>query len=220
MNENIVIKNAHLNNLKNINLKLPKNKIIVFCGVSGSGKSTLIFDTIFKEGQKRYIESLSSYARQYLDFYSENKVDQITGLSPAISIDQKTRTLNPRSTVGTLTETTDRLRVLFSKIGKPNQDSSFIFFKKYEEISSFPAFKHLQSLSIFYKPTSKKVVTQLNSEKTLCLKNKKISKQKESEFYLLDSFKVSNSFEKRIQSIKYLCRRDQRFSHLSTEHLH
>ena len=109
MTEQIVVKNAHLNNLKNIDISLPKMRLSFFV-VSVEVANPHWFLILFlKKGQKRYIESLSSYARQYLDFYSENKVDKITGLSPSISIDQKTRTLNPRSTVGTLTEITDKL---------------------------------------------------------------------------------------------------------------
>ena len=115
----IVVKGARENNLKNVDVKFPKNKLVVFSGVSGSGKSTLAFDTIFAEGQRRYIESLSSYARQFLGTYEKPDVDSIEGLSPAISIDQKTTSHNPRSTVGTVTEIYDYLRVLFARIGEP-----------------------------------------------------------------------------------------------------
>jgi len=117
-NDEIVIKGARENNLKNIDLRIPKNKLVVFTGVSGSGKSTLAFDTIFAEGQRRYMESLSSYARQFLGNYEKPDVDSIEGLTPAISIDQKTKSHNPRSTVGTVTEIYDFLRLLFGKIGK------------------------------------------------------------------------------------------------------
>ena len=103
MEEFIKITGARENNLKNINLTIPRNKLVVFTGVSGSGKSTLAFDTIFAEGQRRYMESLSSYARQFLGQSSKPDVDRIDGLSPAISIDQKTTNHNPRSTVGTVT---------------------------------------------------------------------------------------------------------------------
>lgn len=119
MLENIVIKGASQNNLKNIDLTIPKNKLVVFCGVSGCGKSTLAFDTIFAEGQRRYIESLSSYARQFLGQMDKPKVESIDGLSPAISIDQKSTNNNPRSTVGTITEIYDYLRLLFARVGKP-----------------------------------------------------------------------------------------------------
>ncbi len=113
----IVVKGAKENNLKNIDVEIPKNSLVVFSGVSGSGKSTLAFDTIFAEGQRRYVESLSSYARQFLGDFSKPEVDSIDGLSPAISIDQKTTSHNPRSTVGTVTEIYDYLRLLYSRIG-------------------------------------------------------------------------------------------------------
>ena len=119
MLENIVIRGAKENNLKNINLTIPKNKLVVFSGVSGCGKSTLAFDTIFAEGQRRYMESLSSYARQFLGQMNKPDVESIDGLSPAISIDQKSTNNNPRSTVGTITEIYDYLRLLFARIGKP-----------------------------------------------------------------------------------------------------
>ena len=119
MDDFIKIRGARENNLKNIDVDIPRNKFVVFTGVSGSGKSTLAFDTIFAEGQRRYIESLSSYARQFLGQSQKPDVDQITGLSPAISIDQKTTNHNPRSTVGTITEIYDYLRLLYSRIGVP-----------------------------------------------------------------------------------------------------
>ena len=117
--EKIIIKGARENNLKNVSLELPKNKFIVMTGVSGSGKSSLAFDTIYKEGERRYLESLSSYARQFLGAAEKPDVDSVEGLSPAISIDQKTTSKNPRSTVGTVTEIYDHLRLLFAKIGTP-----------------------------------------------------------------------------------------------------
>ena len=113
----IVIKGARENNLKNIDLKLPKDKLIVMTGLSGSGKSSLAFDTIYAEGQRRYVESLSAYARQFLNNVDKPDVDSIEGLSPAISIDQKTTNKNPRSTVGTITEIYDYLRLLYARIG-------------------------------------------------------------------------------------------------------
>jgi len=118
MEEKLIIKGAREHNLKDVNLELPKNKLIVFTGVSGSGKSSLAFDTIFAEGQRRYIESLSPYARQFLGQVDRPDVDEIIGLSPAIAIDQKALSHNPRSTVGTLTEIYDYLRVLFARLGK------------------------------------------------------------------------------------------------------
>ena len=118
--DKIIIKGARENNLKNIDLELPKNKFIVITGVSGSGKSSLAFDTIYAEGQRRYVESLSSYARQFLGVSEKPDVDSIEGLSPAISIDQKTTSKNPRSTVGTVTEIYDYLRLLYARIGVPH----------------------------------------------------------------------------------------------------
>ena len=115
----IIVKGARENNLKNVSVTIPKNSLVVFSGVSGSGKSTLAFDTIFAEGQRRYVESLSSYARMFLGDFSKPDVDSIDGLSPAISIDQKTTSHNPRSTVGTITEIYDYLRLLFARIGVP-----------------------------------------------------------------------------------------------------
>ena len=119
MNDKIVIRNAKEHNLKNVSLELPKNELIVFTGVSGSGKSSLAFDTIFAEGQRRYVESLSTYARQFLGQMDKPDVESIDGLSPAISIDQKSTTNNPRSTVGTITEIYDYLRLLYARAGTP-----------------------------------------------------------------------------------------------------
>lgn len=120
MNDQIVIRGAKEHNLKNIDLTIPRNKLIVFTGLSGSGKSSLAFDTIYAEGQRRYVESLSSYARQFLGQMEKPNVDYIEGLSPAISIDQKTTSKNPRSTVGTVTEIYDYLRLLYANIGVPH----------------------------------------------------------------------------------------------------
>ncbi|OCL86477.1 excinuclease ABC subunit UvrA [Arcobacter porcinus] len=117
MSDIIKIFNAKENNLKNINLEIPKNKLVVFTGLSGSGKSTLAFDTLYAEGQRRYIESLSSYARQFLDKVGKPDVERIEGLTPAIAIDQKTTSKNPRSTVGTITEVYDYFRLLFARVG-------------------------------------------------------------------------------------------------------
>ena len=120
MNDKIIIKGANQHNLKNVDLELPKNELIVFTGVSGSGKSSLAFDTIFAEGQRRYVESLSTYARQFLGQMDKPDVEYIEGLSPAISIDQKSTSNNPRSTVGTVTEIYDYLRLLYARIGRPH----------------------------------------------------------------------------------------------------
>lgn len=118
--ETLVVKGARTHNLKNITVEMPRNKMVVFTGLSGSGKSSLAFDTIFAEGQRRYVESLSSYARQFLRQMQKPDVDEISGLSPAISIDQKSRSNNPRSTVATITEIYDYLRVLFARVGHPH----------------------------------------------------------------------------------------------------
>ena len=120
MKNEIVIRGAREHNLKNIDLTIPRDKLVVFTGVSGSGKSSLAFDTLYAEGQRRYVESLSSYARQFLGQMEKPDVDQIDGLSPAISIDQKTTSHNPRSTVGTVTEIYDYLRLLYARIGVPH----------------------------------------------------------------------------------------------------
>src|SRR4051794_558141 len=118
--DTLSIRGAREHNLKNVDLDLPKNSFIVFTGISGSGKSSLAFDTIYAEGQRRYVESLSAYARQFLGLMEKPDVDQIDGLSPAISIDQKSTSRNPRSTVATVTEIYDYLRLLFARAGTPH----------------------------------------------------------------------------------------------------
>src|SRR5271167_2173048 len=118
--EHIRIRGARTHNLKNINLDLPRNQLVVITGLSGSGKSSLAFDTIYAEGQRRYVESLSAYARQFLELMEKPDVDLIEGLSPAIAIEQRTPSHNPRSTVGTVTEVYDYLRLLFARIGVPH----------------------------------------------------------------------------------------------------
>ena len=118
MNDKIIIKGAKEHNLKNINLEIPRDKMVVITGLSGSGKSSLAFDTLYAEGQRRYVESLSSYARQFLGIMEKPDVETIEGLSPAISIDQKTTSKNPRSTVGTVTEIYDYIRLLYAN--RPN----------------------------------------------------------------------------------------------------
>ena len=119
MSDSIVIKGAKEHNLKNINLEIPRDKLVVITGLSGSGKSSLAFDTLYAEGQRRYVESLSSYARQFLGLMEKPDVESIEGLSPAISIDQKTTSKNPRSTVGTVTEIYDYIRLMYARIGVP-----------------------------------------------------------------------------------------------------
>jgi excinuclease ABC subunit A len=120
MKKYLTVKGAKSNNLKNVDVSIPRDSLVVFTGLSGSGKSTLAFDTIYAEGQRRYVESLSSYARMFLGQMEKPDVDQIIGLSPAISIDQKTTSHNPRSTVGTVTEIYDYFRLLFARVGVPH----------------------------------------------------------------------------------------------------
>ena len=120
MQDKIKIKGARVNNLKNVDLEIPRERLVVFTGLSGSGKSSLAFDTLYAEGQRRYVESLSAYARMFLGQMNKPDVDYIEGLSPAISIDQKTTSKNPRSTVGTVTEIYDYLRLLYARIGVPH----------------------------------------------------------------------------------------------------
>ena len=119
MQDKIIVRGAREHNLKNIDVEIPRNQLVVITGLSGSGKSSLAFDTIFAEGQRRYVESLSSYARQFLGLMEKPDVDQIEGLSPAVSIDQKSVSHNPRSTVGTVTEIYDYLRLLYARVGIP-----------------------------------------------------------------------------------------------------
>jgi excinuclease ABC subunit A len=118
--EKIIIRGARQHNLKNIDVELPRNKLVVITGLSGSGKSSLAFDTLYAEGQRRYVESLSTYARQFLERMEKPDVDLIEGLSPSIAIEQKTAGRNPRSTVGTVTEIYDYLRLLFARVGLPH----------------------------------------------------------------------------------------------------
>ena len=118
--DHIHVKGAREHNLKNVDVKIPRDKMVVITGLSGSGKSSLAFDTIYAEGQRRYVESLSAYARQFLGQMEKPDVDFIEGLSPAVSIDQKGATRNPRSTVGTVTEIYDHLRLLFARVGVPH----------------------------------------------------------------------------------------------------
>ena len=165
----INIKGAKAHNLKNINLKIPRDQLVVITGLSGSGKSSLAFDTIYAEGQRRYVESLSSYARQFIGIMDKPEVDYIDGLSPAISIDQKSTSRNPRSTVGTVTEIYDYLRLLFARIGQQHCVQCSDIIKKHtpqdiaEYITTLPdrtkliimspiARKRNKTSNLFYKP--------------------------------------------------------------------
>ncbi|MBN1459750.1 MAG: excinuclease ABC subunit UvrA, partial [Armatimonadetes bacterium] len=118
--DQLVVRGARQHNLKNVTVKIPRDKLVVVTGLSGSGKSSLAFDTIYAEGQRRYVESLSAYARQFLGEMDKPDVDMIEGLSPAVSIDQKSTTRNPRSTVATVTEIYDHMRLLWARIGQPH----------------------------------------------------------------------------------------------------
>ena len=120
MNNRLIVRGAREHNLRNVDLDLPRDAMIVFTGLSGSGKSSLAFDTIFAEGQRRYVESLSAYARQFLGQLDKPDVDAIEGLAPAVAIDQKSGSQNPRSTVGTITEIYDHLRLLWARVGQPH----------------------------------------------------------------------------------------------------
>ena len=126
--DTIRIRGAREHNLHNVDLELPRDKLVVFTGLSGSGKSSLAFDTIYAEGQRRYVESLSAYARQFLGQMDKPDVDFIEGLSPAISIDQKSASRNPRSTVGTVTEVYDYLRLLFARVGVPHDPETCLLY--------------------------------------------------------------------------------------------
>ena len=152
-NDKIVIHGARAHNLKNIDVTIPRDKLVVITGLSGSGKSSLAFDTLYAEGQRRYVESLSAYARQFLGQMDKPDVDSIDGLSPAISIDQKTTSKNPRSTVGTVTEINDYLRLLWARVGTPicPNDGTVITSQSVEqmvdEVLALPERTRLQVLS-------------------------------------------------------------------------
>ncbi len=163
-NDEIVVKGARTHNLKNITVKMPRNKMVVFSGLSGSGKSSLAFDTIFAEGQRKYVESLSAYARQFLRQMQKPDVDEITGLSPAISIDQKSRSNNPRSTVATITEIYDYLRILFARIGRPH---CVVCGREIKKLSNDEIFETiLETVKDFSKKENQKVMgVEIDQEK-------------------------------------------------------
>ena len=150
--KNIVIQGAKLHNLKNISVVIPRNKLVVITGLSGSGKSSLAFDTLYAEGQRRYVESLSSYARQFLGRLNKPKVDSIKGISPAIAIEQKVNSTNPRSTVGTTTEIYDYLKLLYTRIGKTISPISGKEVKKDNVTDVINFLKGLRFLSPFLLP--------------------------------------------------------------------
>ncbi len=183
-NENkIIIKGARTHNLKNISLEMPRNKMVVITGVSGSGKSSLAFDTIFAEGQRRYVESLSAYARQFLNQMPKPDVDEIYGLSPAISIDQKSRSNNPRSTVATITEIYDYLRVLFARIGHPHCPVCGEEIKKLsnEEIMNFV----LEKIDNFSSIKNKKKVKDVEWDETPVSILSPVIRGRKGEYYQL-----------------------------------
>jgi len=179
----IIIKGARTHNLKNISLEMPRNKMVVITGVSGSGKSSLAFDTIFAEGQRRYVESLSAYARQFLNQMPKPDVDEISGLSPAISIDQKSRSNNPRSTVATITEIYDYLRVLYARIGHPHCPECGNEIKKLsnEEIISFA----LDKIKAYQKNSNKKKVMGVEWDETPISVLSPVVRGRKGEYYQL-----------------------------------
>ena len=185
--KNIVIKNARVNNLKNISLTIPRNQFVVISGVSGSGKSSLAFDTIFAEGQRKYIESLSSYARQFLKRMDKPNVDFIEGLSPAIAVDQKRNNKNPRSTVGTLSEVYDYLKLLYLNIGKTISPISGNVVKKEtpDDVLNFLSKYDKEKYYISIQKTSKKNTFKRDLE---ILLNKGFSRLIiEDQFYTIES---------------------------------
>ncbi len=192
--DKIVIKGARTHNLKNISVEMPRNKMVVITGMSGSGKSSLAFDTIFAEGQRRYVESLSAYARQFLNQMPKPDVDEITGLSPAISIDQKSRSNNPRSTVATITEIYDYLRVLYARIGRPHCPICGDEIKKLsnEEIMNFV----LGKIKNHKKPVGKKKVLGVEWNETPISIFSPVVRGRKGEYYQLLYDLLNKGFQK------------------------
>jgi len=184
-NDNLIIKGARTHNLKNISVSMPKNKLVVITGLSGSGKSSLAFDTIYAEGQRRYVESLSAYARQFLDRMSKPDVDLIEGLSPAISIEQKSTSHNPRSTVGTVTEVHDYLRLLFARAGDPH----------------CPEHKHKLEAQTISQIVDN--ILQLGEDKKIVILSPIISKQKGSHKDLIDELRAQGFIRVRLNNSIY-----------------
>lgn len=205
--DKIIIRGARTHNLKNISLELPRNKMVVFTGLSGSGKSSLAFDTIFAEGQRRYIESLSSYARQFLNQMQKPDVDEIIGLSPAISIDQKSRSNNPRSTVATITEIYDYMRVMYARIGKPFCIECGEHIKKLsnEEIINF-ILERVKKVDL--KKISKEVMGVAYSETSLTVLSP-IVRGRKGEYYQLLYDMLSKGFTKAFVDGKFHNLREQ-----------
>jgi len=192
--DKIIIKGARTHNLKNINVEMPRNKMVVITGMSGSGKSSLAFDTIFAEGQRRYVESLSAYARQFLNQMPKPDVDEISGLSPAISIDQKSRSNNPRSTVATITEIYDYLRVLFARVGHPYCPICGKEIKKLsnEEINNFI----LEKIDNFSSTKNKKRVKNVEWDETPISIFSPVIRGRKGEYYQLLYDLLSKGYSK------------------------
>lgn len=190
----IIIKGARTHNLKNISLEMPRNKMVVITGMSGSGKSSLAFDTIFAEGQRRYVESLSAYARQFLNQMPKPEVDEISGLSPAISIDQKSRSNNPRSTVATITEIYDYLRVLYARIGRPHCPECGDEIKKLsnEEILNFI----FEKIKNFEKTAKKQKVMGVEWDETPITIYAPVVRGRKGEYYQMLYDLLNKGFQK------------------------
>jgi len=194
----IIVRGARTHNLKNISVEMPRNKMVVITGMSGSGKSSLAFDTIFAEGQRRYVESLSAYARQFLNQMPKPDVDEITGLSPAISIDQKSRSNNPRSTVATITEIYDYLRVLYARIGRPHCPICGDEIKKLsnEEIVAFALQKIKAHQKSAPKTASSKKVLGVEWDETPCTIYSPVVRGRKGEYYQLLYDLLNKGFQK------------------------